>query len=408
MKTNFKPALWDNSDPSYAPGLIRGGRNQTHIYWSAGKRYVEAGYTLKRVRLAVLEPGAPIPYEVAAKCRELTREMLHWYEDSAPKVTPGTWHHLIARYKSDEFSPIRSVKANTREGYHYWLDQIDGVMGEVKLEQTTYDLLMRIKRGKEAKGRSTHHIHSWFSCLRRVARYGIVIEEPGAARMAEILSNMRIATPPARQSIATREQIEAIVAEADKDNLRTFAAGTLIQWWFGLRAVDVRGQYLNGQWADGITWGMFNDDFTAFEKVISKTSRSMPEAYRFDVTIVPGLRQRILELRASLHPHYLQPHMPLTLSVASGKAGRPRTGRAYTVSGWSQIWRRLRERAGVPKNVWCMDMRAGAITDASQIPGVSLSQLRNAAQHKDAATTGRYIRERSADLNRVVELRAKR
>lgn len=398
MKRTFEPALWDHSDPSYAPCLKWGGRDRKHAYWVAPQRYVKAGYAVKRIKIGGGNPDDPVPHPWAARCRELTREMVGWYEDMGAKVEPGTWHWLIGRYRSDDISPFQSTKANTRDSYLYWLNAIDAVMGKVRIEQTTYEVLMQIRRGKEAKGRSVHHVHSWFSALRRVARYGVLIGAKDASRVAEILANMRLPTPAARQTAATRDQIEAIVAEADRRGMRSFAAGVLIQWWFGLRAVDVRGQYLDKVWVDGLTWGMFDADIKGFEKVISKTAKSLPEAYRFDITVVPGLRKRLLEMRAELHPRYHAPDMPIALNR--------RTGKAYTPSGWTQAWSDCRKASGVAVGVWCMDTRAGAITDASQIPGVSMSQLRNAAQHKDASTTGRYIRDRSSDANRVVELRA--
>lgn len=398
MKTT-SDRLWDNSDPDFAPGLLRDKR-RGHLWWVASAKLKKAGYKMRSYKLGTLPNDEPVPRDIAAKCRELQREAERWYMDLDPKTNPGTWHWLIGRYRSDDFSPFQDVKANTRDGYLYWLSQIDAVMGEVPIDKTTYELLMKVKEGKQRKGRSVHHIHTWFGALRRVARYGVLIDAPGAARVAEILSNMRIAQPAARSNAATREQVEAIVAEADRRKMHTFAAGILIQWWFSLRAVDVRGQYIDGQWVDGITWGMFDQDICGFDKVISKTAKSLPEAYHFDITVVPGLRQRLLEMRAALHPHWLQPHMPLALSI--------KTGKAYTPSGWTQAWATLRKAAGVPKDVWCMDTRAGAITDAAQIPGITPSQLRNAAQHKDAATTGRYIRDRSFDANRIVELRAAR
>lgn len=400
MSNTFKPALWDGSDPDYAPCVRRGGRDNRHVYWCAPARYLKAGYAVQRVKLGAIDYHEPLPHDWCAKARELTREMVRWYESQGAITTPGTWHWLIARYRSDDISPIHSVKANTRDSYLYWLKHIDNVMGALRIDRTDYPLLMKILRGKQDKGRSKHHIHNWFSTLRRVARYGVLIEADGASRVADILANMRIPAPPARQIAANRQHIDAIIAEADRRGMDVVAAGLLIQWWFQLRAVDVRGQYLDGVWSDGLTWGMFNEDTTGFEKVVSKTAKSLPEPYFFDVTVVPGLRKRILELKASLDPRMTRPHMPFALNK--------RTGRAYTESGWTQAWSDLRRAAKVPADVWCMDTRAGAITEASQIPGVSLSQLRNAAQHKDAATTGRYIRDRSADLNNVVAMRAGR
>lgn len=399
MTKHFDSRLWDNSDAHYAPCVAWGGRNNEYAYWVAPKRYLVAGWKAKRVPLGRGEYGKPTT-EMAARCRELTREVVQWYEQDEVRVDPGTWHWLIARYKTDDISPIHSVKANTRKGYLGWLDSVDAVMGRINIQQTNYELLMRIKKGKIDKGRSIHHVHTWFSTLRRVARYGVLIGAEDADRVSQILGNMRLQTPPARQSAARSEHIAAIVAEADRRKMKSFATGTLIQWWFGLRAVDVRGQFLDGVWADGLTWGMFDEDITGFHKVISKTARSLPEPYWFDITLVPGLRQRILEMRSELHRHWLQPHMPVTLNI--------KTGKSYTPRGWTSAWATLREAAGVPKDVWCMDTRAGAITDASHIPGVTEMQLRNAAQHKNASTTGRYIRDRSKDINTVVQLRANR
>lgn len=398
--SHFEKALWDGSDPTYAPCLKFGGRNSEYAYWVAPPRFVKAGWQTRRVPLGRFDRSKPVPPELALRCRELTQEIVRWYDNEVPKVEPGTWKWLIGRYQSDEFSPYQSVKANTREGYAYWLGQVEAVMGKVLVAKTTYEMLMRVQQGKEAKGRSTHHIHSWFSALRRVARYGVLIEAPDAARVSEILSNMRIPTPAARQTFATHEHVMAIVQAADQHKLDAFAAGILIQWWFGLRAVDVRGQRLDGEWADGLTWGMFSDDFSSFQKVISKTRKSLPQAYTFDVSAVPGLRERLANLNASLYPRLKEPDMPIALSK--------KTGKPYTESGWNQAWRRMRKIAGVPADVWMMDTRAGAITEASQLPGVSISELRNAAQHKDATTTGRYIRSRSDDLNKVVSLRATR
>jgi hypothetical protein len=164
MKTNFEDALWDGSDPDYAPCISIAGKCGTFVYWRCPRRFQNAGYAIRTVRLGRLDKrGDPIPLPWKAKARELTREMVQWYDDNKTRVVPGTWHHLIGRYKSDDFSPIHGIKANTRKSYLYWLDQIDAVMGAVKVDQTTYELLMKVRRGKEAKGRSTHHIHSWFS-----------------------------------------------------------------------------------------------------------------------------------------------------------------------------------------------------------------------------------------------------
>ncbi len=81
-----------------------------------------------------------------------------------------------------------------------------------------------------------------------------------------------------------------------------------------------------------------------------------------------------------------------------------KTLQPYTISGWSRAWTRLRREAGLPEGIWLMDTRAAGATEAA---GLDLSpvQLRNAMGHKSVTTTDRYLRGRSADANRVVELR---
>ena len=76
----------------------------------------------------------------------------------------------------------------------------------------------------------------------------------------------------------------------------------------------------------------------------------------------------------------------------------------YTIYGWSQAWRRLADRAGIPKNVQLRDTRAGAITEAGEMVDNDID-VRNAAQHKDGKTTQLYPRNRDASIDRVVQIR---
>lgn len=387
--TRYDPALWDDSDPLYAPNLTWGGNGNRYAYWVAARKAVKGGFLPKRVSLGKFDQPRVVTPEIALRCRELTREQERWWEgQEKPKVEPGTWDWLIARYKKDEFSGYNRVKANTRNGYDYWLDSVGAVCGKWKVAETDIEALSRVLKGKEAKKRSAHHIHNWFNTLRRVARHGLLIDARGAERVATILSNLRIPQPNARSVVATREHVEAIVAAADERGMKAFAVGVLIQFWFGLRAVDVRGHYLEGEWRDGLTWEMFTPDLRGFSKVISKTARSLPAPYDFDLTPLPEIRERLMAIRADSGP--------VTIN--------PRTLKPYTTSGWTQAWGRMRERAGVPKNVWLMDTRAGAASEASKLPLTPL-QLRNALGHKSVTTTDRYVRQRSDDANAVIRLR---
>jgi len=396
---NFDGRLWDGSDPLYAPGL---NWNGTRAYWKVPAKYRKAGYAVTTMRLPG-EKGDGEDLARAARCRELTQEMMRWWNDqeqSAPAY--GTWKYLIGRYKSDEFSPYREVKANTSEVYDYLLARWENAIGHMEIGDLDYSTIKTIQRTMQENGRTDSNIHRMFTMLRTVSRYGKALHLEGARDVSETLSEIRIKTAPARSVAPSREQIEAIIAEADKAGARHFALGVLLQYWFMLRAVDVRGQWLkddgstggiirNGKrWQDGLTWDMVSDDLSTFTKVISKTARTMPEPYVFDLTATPDIQRRMAAVR---------PEKPVGPVIVSERFGLP-----YERSAWSNTWRQFRAAAGITDDIRIMDARAGGITEAKAL-GVDAYALRDAGQHANISTTSRYARGRSAAANKVVKLR---
>jgi hypothetical protein len=99
-----------------------------------------------------------------------------------------------------------------------------------------------------------------------------------------------------------------------------------MQYWFGLRAVDVRGKFIDGVWADGLTSEMIDPALLCFEKVISKTAKSLDEAYHFDLTNTPDIQRRLIDIYVGL--------------PEEGRTGPvtvlPKTRKPFTQSGWTQ------------------------------------------------------------------------
>lgn len=398
----YEKALYDGSDPLYAPGITWSGR---FAYWKPPAKYRKAGYAVANVRL---QPGAADDehqVDRAAKCRDLTREMLLWWAGQGQSaVDYGTWKHLIGRYKTDEFSPYREVKANTREVYDYLLSRWENAIGHMPVEDMTFEQIKTIERTMAAKGRSVSNIKRMFTMLRTLASYGKVLRLPGAGDVKETLSEIRFQNPAARSVAPTRAQIEAIVAAADEAGADSFALGVLLQYELILRPVDVRGQWLkdNGEggivrngkrWQDGLTWDMFDSNLTGFEKVISKTAKSLPEPYWFDLTPLPEIRERLNRIR---------PPRPVGPVIVTDRHGLP-----WDRHAWSNAWRRFKKAAGIEEDIRIMDARAGGITEAKSL-GVDSYALRDASQHKEVSTTDRYARGRSDGANRVVKLRRER
>lgn len=373
-----------DADQTYAPGLARDGET---FWWRATRADIKAGYKIKTKRLA-----GETALDRAAECRSLTRELLQW-RTGAPKVQPFTWAWAIARYKSDEMSSINDVKSNTRAGY---IEQLGGwlkskTFADTLIADTTFEVMKRWKKAMEASGRSDAHIHRRFTHLRLVANYGLAIK-PGLFRdVCSILASgaLKIRSPKPRTVAPTAGQILSVIAEADKAGASAVALGLSLQWWLTLRAVDVRGQWLGDRWADGLTWDMVDLEARTIRKMASKTERHDARPMEWDLSPLPDLLAR---LSAIPREERIGPVIKIH-------------GKPFKVRAYRDQWAKFAKAAGLPADVQMRDTRAGAINDA-MAHGADRLQMQHAANHKDGATTERYIRARDAGANKVIQMRS--
>lgn len=89
-----------------------------------------------------------------------------------------------------------------------------------------------------------------------------------------------------------------------------FSLGLSLQWWFSLRAVDVRGQWLETsetdgplvrkgrRWQDELTWNMIDRDVSLITKQISKNGIALGEPLEFNIVEISGLQERFLTIPA--------------------------------------------------------------------------------------------------------------
>jgi hypothetical protein len=377
-----------DGDPTYAPGLRWDGPTP---WWRPTQPDIKAGYKIKAVNLTGLSDD-----DRAAKCRALVRELLQW-RAGAPKVQPFTWAWAIARYLSDDLSPLNEVKDNTRAGY---IEQLNGwlasqTFSDTMIADTTFEVMMRWKKAMVASGRSVAYIHRRFTHLRLVARYGLAIKPALFTPICAILSSgsMKVRSPKPRTIYATPDQVAAIIAAADKAGASGFALGLSLQWWLTLRAVDVRGQWLGKgkarRWADGLTWDMVDLDTRTITKMVSKTERHDSRPMEWDLSPLPDLMMRLSAIPREER-----------IGPVIKKDGKP-----FEVRHYRDLWAKFAKAAGVPAEVQMRDVRAGAINDA-MAHGADRLLMQHAANHKDGATTERYIRARDAGANKVIQMRS--
>lgn len=394
---DYRPALWDGSNPLYAPNTAR---TKDWLYWKPTKKFVDSGFPKAPRRL----PGRIGDGNDAVRAqlaREYTREMLRWFDDAEPKIEPGSWKHLIASYLTDDFSPFQDLKQNTRAEYRRNITRWDEAIGTAMVRDGTLPEIKSWQRAMVGNGRSPAYQKRQFTALRILIGYGVSIQFEGAKAVEDVLRNIRIRGVRPRAVSPTEAQITAIIKAADDAKDTMFALGLSLQWWLTLRAVDVRGQWLAGEaggirkngnyWADGLTWDMIDRDLKTLRKTPSKTEEALPEELVYDLLLVPDLRKR---LDAIPNERRVGP------VIVQGN------GVPYSKRRWATLFARYRKAAMVPDHIWCMDTRAGAINHAKR-SGASHIELQHQANHAQASTTDRYIRERSTSVNRVIQLRTR-
>lgn len=391
------------------PGLKRrmNRDGRTRLYWCARTDLVKEGFTPRTVPLHYdwSDPGQR--GLVAAACMKLQAEMLEWSatRGSPQKVFNGTIADLIRRYQTDEESPYRRIKWNTARTYDQVLAGLEKAVGARALARLGlgdfrrwYDQARKPKApGEPERLRKAHGV---ISMVRRIIAYGVAAELSECARLSAILHATEFEAPAPRREKLTLAHVEAIIAKAIEKGRLSLALGTAIQFETTLRQRDVIGEWrplakgeggsgivLGGRrWQSGLTWSDLSADFELYKQT-TKTGAIAAH----DLKLCP-LAMKVIALVPSdrrLGPLIIDEH-----------AGRP-----YAEHAYPREWRAIADEAGVPRNVWNMDARAGGISEADDA-GAELDDIRSQAAHTQISTTARYVRGTIGKSRKVAKLRA--
>jgi len=390
-----------------APGLKRkrNGDGSSRWYWEARTDIVKKGYKPSTVRLHYPETPQG-EAERAARCSTLWAEMLAW--DAAGGHTPkarydGTIGSLSRQFCSDPESPYVFVKYNTQKLY----DQSDRILTETVGARAVRELLgpdFRRWHKKWAEPKEEGRLPRLYRAkhtmdfVRRIISYGVSLGYADCMRTDTILGKIEFPAPKPRSVVMLPEQVEAIRAAAHEMGLGSIALATALQFDLALRQKDAIGEWLpltsddvggiivrGRRWANGLVWSDIGPDL-----ILRKTHVKTGFDLAYDLRLAPNVLAEIAHIPAERRVG------PMIVSEA--------TGVPYRWTKYPENFRRVATAAGIPSNVWSMDARAGAVSEA-YAAGAAATDVQKHAGHTNPQTSARYHRTSLAETQRAMGLR---
>jgi len=247
--------------------------------------------------------------------------------------------------------------------------------------------------------------------LRRVVSYGCELRDKDCLELTQVLAKTTFSTPAARKRRPTYEQIEAFRVAAYKDGRESIkgtkalpdgraslALMVTLQFDLGLRQKDVIGEWsvpdprktkgVEG-WDWGLRWSHIDSNHILKKPTSKSNGRQIAE---HDLKLYPDVMKALARV----------PRTDLGPVIINEKTGRPWSKRRLYPA-----LRRIAKAAGWPDDLWNMDTRAGAVSEAFEA-GAAAEDVMRTATHTQMATTMGYNRGTLIQSSRVAELRVAR
>jgi len=362
---------------------------------------VKKGYTLKTARLRG-DPDNPADFvQMADHCNRLQAELLQWL-DGTTSVGSCYAHHTIGwlceAFETDEESPFREKRHATQIFYARYLKIIKQTVGNRNL----HGIIGRDLRRWHKEWLSEIGERSAYACiqtLRRIMKYGAAdLGDPLCRQLTMIFTDVTFSSPSSRKVRPTYDQIVAFREAAHEEGRPSIALAVSLQFDLSLRQKDAIGEWVpdnlgsgitrhGKRWQLGLTWDQIDSDWV-MRKPTSKSNGGV------------AAEQPIADYPDTLNELQRIPRErrigPVVLDEASGKP--------YTASHFSRLFRKIADKAGWPKELYNMDSRAGAVSEAIAAGAVPEDVMR-AATHQQLSTTMIYNRETIEQSSRVAQLR---
>jgi hypothetical protein len=413
--------MTDHPIVAKAPGLTwrkhRSGRWEAR--WRPRSDLVERGYPANVYRLWI---GRPEEFteldmaEISGQCHRMQGEMLMWGRGGTPVLASydGTLTGLIRAYQTDPDSSYQKLRYQTKRNYTSLLRALEqdcGTDPESHADRRIDGLKARhFLRWHEqwTQERGPGMARGLIGTLRTVLTFGAtILEDKGCLSVKTLLSNMRFKGLAPRSERLTAEQATALRAKAHELGHPSIALAQSIQFECTLRQRDVIGEWVpqdepgtsdvlaHGQkWLRGVRWSEIDENL-----ILRHLTSKREKVIVVDLKKAPMVLEELvggLNLVSGLNRTKFPSTGPMII--------REKTGLPWQAHDFRAFWRAVATAAGIPKNVWNMDSRAGAITEATD-SGAPLEDVRHAATHSNVAMTAKYSRNSEGKTARVMDMR---
>ena len=410
-----------------APGLVwRERKDGWAATWQARSDIVKRGYSRKTEALWTgSEPSEIDAAHIASRCQHLQYEMLAWSRGVEPPVPQlaeftGSLQSLIHCYRTDTDSPYQKNRYHVRQNRDSMLRRITTRHGDEKLSNIKARLLLAWHKDWSMDGQRLATGSAFIGQLRALFSFGAtLLEDPDCERLCGVMHKMRFQGTKARGVSVTAEYANAIRVKAKEHfGWDSIALGQAFQFECTLRQKDVIGEWvpisedgisavtMNDQkWLRGIVWQEIDGNLIL--KHITSKKLKLMEA---DLKLAPMVLEELQEVaggealivvdeitkKVTVNRHLLPASGPVLIN---DQTGWPWSGNEYR-----RKWRLVARACEIPDNVWNMDSRSGAISEAIQA-GAPIEFVRHAATHSDVSQTADYDRGQAEATAKVMRMR---
>ncbi len=412
-----------------APGIVWRKRlksNEWVATWLARTDIIKRGYTPRSIELwCGSELDEKQADDIALRCQHQQFDMLTWGRELPPPEKPlpdyftGDLASLIHCYRTDGDSPYQKNRFHVRKHRDGMLRRIGQRYGEVKLPDIKARLLIAWHKEWTGDGVKLATGSAYIGQLRALFSFGAtLLENPDCERLCGVMHKMRFQGTKARGVSVTAEYAEMVRTTAHTNfGWHMIALGQAFQFECTLRQKDVIGEWVpisepgvsaihdgDNKWLRGIVWTEIDENL-----ILRHLTSKKQKMIEVDLKLAPMVMEELQRMangplilvneitkKVTVNRHLLPATGPVCYCDTNGL---PWSGNEYR-----RKWRLVANEAGVPKNVWNMDSRSGAISEGIAA-GASMEMVRHAATHSDMSQTADYDRGQAEATAKVMKLR---